>query len=316
MSAITSRKEILVVVLALISLPVALAAIEAVSYFVSNRSNGSLVSSDETRDYLLYVPKSYDRTKPTPLVISMHGAALWGAAQKETSQWNRVADREGFIVVYPSGVRGNGPRIWREDNEVGLAKDVRFISELIDTLEAAYNIDPIRIYANGLSNGGGMSFALSCKLSDRIAAVGLVASAQLMPWEWCTDHRPVSMIDFHGTADPQVPYDGGKTWVAPMRFPKQVTWAANWARRNRCAPNPTDSAVAGDVTRRAYTSCADDATVVLYTIKGGGHSWPGGKPLPEWFVGTTTNSIDATNLMWAFFREHRLRTAQTAVPHK
>jgi polyhydroxybutyrate depolymerase len=306
MTAVKRRKGVIRIVLVLISLPVVLAAIEAVSFFVANRSNGSFVSSGEKRDYLLYVPKSYDRTKPTPLVISIHGAALWGAAQKEISQWNRVSDREGFIVVYPSGVSGYGPRIWREDNEAGLKKDVRFISELIDTLEAAYNIDPTRIYANGLSNGGGMSFALSCTMSDRIAAVGLVGSAQLLPWEWCTDHRPVPMIDFHGTADPAVPYDGGKTWVAPPRFPKQTTWAANWGRRNRCAPTPIDSAVATDVTRRTYTSCADDASVVLYTIKGGGHSWPGGKPLPEWLVGATSRSIDASSVMWAFFHEHPL----------
>jgi polyhydroxybutyrate depolymerase len=114
------------------------------------------------------------------------------------------------------------------------------------------------------------------------------------------------MIDFHGTADPEVPYDGGKTWVVPPRFPKQTTWAANWARRNRCAPTPIDSAVATDVTRRIYTSCADDASVVLYTIKGGGHSWPGGKPLPEWFVGPTSRSIDASSVMWVFFHEHPL----------
>ncbi len=307
MSRIKSRKGVIAAVLVFISLPVVLAASEAVSYFVANRSNGSFVSSGERRDYLLYVPQSYDRSGPTPLVISIHAAALWGAAQKETSQWNRVADREGLIVVYPSGVRGNGPRFWREDNGAGLKKDVRFISELIDTLEADFNIDPTRIYANGLSNGGGMSFALSCTMSDRIAAVGLVASAQLLPWEWCTDHRPVAMIDFHGTADPEVPYDGGKTWVAPARFPKQTTWAANWARRNRCAPTPIDTVVATDVTRRTYSRCADDATVVLYTINRGGHSWPGGKPLPQWSVGPTSTSIDATSLMWAFFRDHPLK---------
>ena len=81
-------------------------------------------------------------------------------------------------------------------------RDVRFISELIDKLEAAYNIDPARIYANGFSNGGGMAFVLSCTLSDRIAAVGMVGAAQTLPWSWCTDHRPVPMIAFHGTADP------------------------------------------------------------------------------------------------------------------
>ena len=184
--------------------------------------------------------------------------------------------------------------------------DVRFVSELIDTLEAAYNIDRTRIYANGLSNGGGMAFVLSCTLSDRIAAVGMVAAAQLLPFSWCTDDRPVPMIAFHGTADRATPYKGGTSWVVSRPFPDVRAWTANWAERNRCAPHPIDSAVATDVIRREYTSCADGAAVVLYTVLEGGHTWPGGGPLPEWFVGTTSNSVDASSQMWAFFREHQL----------
>jgi len=187
-------------VLVILSLPPLVALGEAESFRRANRDNGAIVSSGERREYLLYVPQSYDRTKPMPLVISLHGAGLWGAAQREISQWNRIADREGVIVVYPSGMEGHGPRIWRADGGPGLTKDVRFIAELIDTLSAAYNIDPARIYANGLSNGGGMSFVLSCTLSDRIAAVGMVAAAHLLSWRWCSDHRPVPMIAFHGTA--------------------------------------------------------------------------------------------------------------------
>ena len=293
-------------VLVLLSLPVALALAEAVSYYVRNRSNGTIVSSGLEREYLLYVPRSYDRTRPTPLVISMHGGAMWPAAQMETSQWNTVADQYGFIAVYPSGVSGRGPRAWRAGGGPGQEQDVRFISELIDTLGASYNIDPAMIYANGLSNGGGMAFVLSCMLSDRIAAVGVVATAIFLPWSACTDRRPVPMIAFQGTADRQIPYHGGKTWVAPDVFPDIPAWTKRWAERNRCAPNPSDSAVATDVTRLEYTSCADDAAVVLYTIRGGGHSWPGGKPLPEWFVGPTSRSIDATSRMWAFFRAHPL----------
>ena len=293
--------------LALIGLPVVMVPIEAVSFYSANRDNGSFVSSGEKREYLLYVPKSYDRRRPTALVISMHGAGLWGAAQKETSLWNDLADEQRIIVVYPSGVGGKGVRVWRAELGAGLKKDVRFLTELIDTLKASYNIDSTRIYANGLSNGGGMSFVLSCTLSDRIAAVGMVAAAQTMPWSWCTDKRPVPMIDFHGTADPDVPYNGGPSWISPRPFPNVPKWAANWARRNGCGPNPVESTVAADVTRREYTSCADNAAVVLYTVRGGGHTWPGGTPLPEWFVGRTSRSIDATRLMWAFFSDHPLQ---------
>src|SRR5205823_3954159 len=107
-------KRAIVAVLALLSLPVLLVLVEAVSFRVANRPSGSFMSSGRKREYLLYVPRSYDHAKPTPLVISLHGASLWGAAQKETSQWNRVADEYGFIVVYPSGEGGGGPRVWHE----------------------------------------------------------------------------------------------------------------------------------------------------------------------------------------------------------
>ncbi len=301
------RKAVLAIVVALICLPMTLAVTEAVSFHIRNRSNGSLISSGQEREYLLYVPRSLDRTTPAPLVISLHGGAMWPAAQKETSQWNELARRHGFIVVYPSAEVGGGPRAWNVNHGAGLATDIRFISELIDTLSATYNIDPVRIYANGLSNGGGMSFVLSCTLSDRIAAVGTVVAAQTLPFSWCRDSTPVPMIAFYGAADPVVPYHGGRTWVAPMPFPRATTWTADWARRNRCGTTPVDSVVAPDVTRREYMDCADDAAVVLYTVRGGGHTWPGGKGMPDWILGRTTQSIDATSLMWEFFAAHPLR---------
>lgn len=309
-----SRTRVLGAVMALLGLPVVVALVEAVTFNVVNRSTGVMVSSGERREYLVYVPKSYDRAQKTPLVISMHGGGLWGAAQQEISQWNRVADEHGFIVVYPSGV---GPlarhRAWRAGGGAGSEKEVRFISDLIDTLTLSYNIDATRVYADGLSNGGGMAFVLSCMLSDRIAAVGLVASAQFMPWASCPDHRPVPVIAFHGTADRQAWYKGGTSWVArKLVFPSIEEWIAAIAQRNRCGPNPIDSMVAKDVRRREYTECAEEAPVVLYTILGGGHTWPGGGPLPEWFAGTTSNSIDASRGMWKFFLEHPLRQTHSA----
>ena len=301
-------------VLVLFALPAALALIDAVTFYVRNRNNGSLVSSGQKREYLLHVPGSYDRSRPTPLVISMHGAGGWPVQQMELSEWNRLAESQGFIVVYPSGVGGAGPRIWHMDRGAGLMRDVKFISELIDRLEAAWNIDPTRIYANGLSNGGGMAFALSCTLSNRIAAIGAVSAAQSLSSSWCTDSTPVPMIAFHGTADPFVAYKGAPPgWLNPNApFPDVETWVADWARRNRCRQNATYTMVSVHVTRAEYTSCADDAAVVLYTVKGGGHQWYGGRPIPTWIVGPTTREIDATALMWAFFQAHPLRKRQTA----
>ncbi len=305
--AMKIRKLVIGSFLAIIGLPVLLGLIAAGTIYVYDETNGTIVSSGQERKYLLHVPKSYDRAKPTPLVISLHGAGGWPALQMNVSRWNRLADEHGFIVVYPSGA-DFAPRIWPMAGAAGKA-DAQYISELIDKLKATYNIDPARIYADGLSNGAGMAFALSCTLSDRIAAVGAVAAAQIMPFSWCNDPRAVPMIAFHGTDDPVVPYKGGMTWKAPVPrpFPDVLEWVGNWARRNRCALDALELKAAAHVVRREYRNCAEDAAVVLYTLVGGGHAWPGGKPLPEWWVGTTSSEIDATALMWAFFREHPLR---------
>lgn len=304
----TSRRGwTLAVVLALLSAPAVLALVEAVAFHAVNRSNRTLVIDGRRRDYVLYVPSTYDRSRPAPLVISMHGAGLWGAQQQRTSRWNEVAERNGIIVVYPSAADDGGPNIWHVERNPGLARDVRFIATLIDTLESQYNIDSARVYANGLSNGGGMSFALSCTLSSRIAAVGLVASAQTLPWDWCTDTSAVPMIAFHGTRDPVVPYRGGASWISRRPFPSIPGWATSWARRNRCVQR-VDSVVAPDVTLRRFTHCAADADVELYTIVGGGHTWPGGDALPEAWMGRTARSIDASETMWEFFRSHPLAT--------
>jgi len=300
------RKIVIRVVLVMIGLPFAVIATIVIATFVFNRTNGTIVSAGENRDYLLYVPKSYNSSKPAPLVISLHGAAGWPAQEKNMSHWNKLADQNGFIVVYPAGT--GWPRIWRVGLGPGLNRDVQFLSDLIDKITSTYNIDRNRIYVNGLSNGGGMTFVLSCKLANRIAAVGLVSAAQTLPFDWCTDHHPMPMIAFHGTADPIVPFNGGLTGdrLNPVKtwFPSVLDWTEHWARRNGCESTPDKSSVASDVIRVQYKRCSAD--VVLYVVEGGGHAWPGGKALPRWWVGKTSNSIDATSLMWAFFHEHPL----------
>lgn len=312
MSAPTRRRAVLGSVVTLLLFPLTIAAFDAAVYHVRYRDTNTTISAGVRRGYVLHVPPSYDGATPTALVISLHGAGGWGAAQRETSQWDRVADAEGFIVAYPSAVSGSGPRIWHEGDDGG--KDIAFIAELIDTLEADYAIDPDRVYVNGLSNGGGMSFALSCTLYDRIAAVGLVAAAELEPWSWCRDQRPMPVITVHGTADSLVPYLGGTTWIYRGVFPNVPKWVARWAERNGCSPVPVDSAIAADVMRRRYAGCVHGADVELYTIEGGGHTWPGGTPLPQWFVGRTATSIDASRVMWEFFRAHPKTPTRGAPP--
>lgn len=301
------RRGALVVALLIIGLPPLAALTEFIAFTAHNRDDAGFISSGEHRTYVLHVPPRYAGGAPVPLVISLHGAGLWGAGQRDISGWNAVADREGFIVAYPTGAAGSGPRIWRTDGGPRLAADVRFIADLVDTLSAHYAIDQRRIFVNGFSNGGGMAFALSCTLGDRIAAVGLVGAAHLLRFDWCPDRRPVPVVSFHGTDDRAAPYRGGTSWVAEDRFPSIPDWTAKWARRNGCAATAGEWQVAPDIMRIEYPNCANGAGVLLYRIDGGGHTWPGGDPLPEWFVGRTTQSISATDLMWEFFRRHPLQ---------
>lgn len=312
----TRRSLVIRVLLGFLGLPIVLSLAVVLTFYLAfysrDRANGTIVSARQRREYLLYVPRSYDRTRPTPLVISLHAAMLWPGHQRDLSHWNQLADQHGFIVVYPSGLApwgggtGASPKVWLLRPESVLSAHITFLSELIDTIEATFNIDPTRIYANGFSNGGAMTFALSCRLAHRIAAVGTVSAAQdQLTASWCSGARPMPLINFHGTAD-LVPYTGGRTWASPKPFPSVPTWTAEWAHRNRCGPTPVSSAVTADVMLLEYTQCPDGATVKLYTIHGGGHSWPGGEGMPEWVVGPTNRSIDATRQMWAFFLEHQL----------
>ena len=286
----------------ILMLPAAFAVSEAMSFYAKNRSNGTIVSSGETREYLLHVPRNLDRTKPAALVLSLHGAGGWPAMQRDLSGWNELADREQFIVVYPSGRVTAGPRVWQMAGE----RDPQYIADLIDKLRTEYNIDPKRIYANGISNGGGMSWALSCRMPERFAAIGMVGPALLLPPTWCKPAQPVPMIGIHGLRDTTAPYHGGSSWVAP-RFEAFPAFGAAWARRNRCAPAARDVEIRDGVTLRQYEQCANDATVALYTLRDGGHTWPGGAELPEWFAGKTIQDFDATAEMWSFFEQHPQR---------
>jgi polyhydroxybutyrate depolymerase len=279
-------------------------------FYFPNRSSATaetIVSSGTPRDYLLYVPPTYDPKKPTPLVLVLHTSMSWDSAAMAISRWNVLANENGFIVVYPQGT-GLGPKSWEMEGSETPARmpDVLFISDLIDKLEGAYNIDRARIYANGMSNGAGMAFVLSCTLSNRIAAVGMISAGIDPDASWCTDHTPVPVVAFHGTGDPVCPYNGGPAKLGGGVFPNVPQFYAAWARRNRCE-SQTDSAVATGVTRRQFARCANDADVIFYTIEGAGHQWPGGRRISaEWMVGPYTQKMDATRQMWAFFRQHAL----------
>ncbi len=278
----------------------------ALLWALTSQADRSITSGGQRRSYRLHVPASYDPATPVPLIISIHGFAEWPAHQMQTSRWNDLADQHGFIVVYPAGT--GFPRRWRASggSSADAMQDVTFIADLIDDLAARYNIDRTRIYANGLSNGGGMSYLLACQLADRIAAAGGVSGAYLFPLSACQPSRPVPFIAFHGTADRIVPYEGGPSASFDLPFPVVPDWIAGWANHSGCDATPASLPGRGAVSGVQYTGCRAGAEVIFYTIAGGGHAWPGGVPLPRFIVGQTSQDIDATAVMWEFFSRHAL----------
>ena len=301
------RKRLLIGLAILLGVPIlGVAILAGVLYYQVHRTNGEVLTGGRQRSYLLYVPKSYQPGRPTPLVISLHGFAEWPAHLMEISRWNRLADEFGFLVVYPSGT--GLPLRWHSNGmEADASKarqDVQFISDLIDHLAWSYTLDTNRVYANGLSNGAGMSFLLACRLSERIAAMGGVSGAYLLPWTAWQTQRPVPAIIFHGTTDPIVPFHGGLAGPFHVPLPDIPKWVKTLAAHDECQPTATPLPAVGSVSGVRYNGSDPNSEVVFYAVAGGGHSWPGGKPMPRRIVGHTTQDIDATRLMWDFFQRH------------
>ena len=275
--------------------------------FTVGASNQALEAQGRTRSYRLYVPESYDPTQPTPLVLSLHGFASNPGQQEGFSNWDMIADSENFVVVYPAGT--GFPLRWNSGlfaQAEGAVNDVQFLSDLIDQVATDLCIDLSRVYINGLSNGGGMSYRFACEMADRVAAFGGVAGAY-NDFGACTPTQPVPVILFHGTDDPIVPFAGGASGdPSASVFPAVPQFAEDWAARNECALTPetiADLPEAVDGIR--YTGCAAAVEVAFYTILGGGHTWPGtGETIPEFIAGVTNTDIEASAIMWDFFTQY------------
>ncbi len=268
----------------------------------------SLESGGIPRSYYVYLPASYDATTPVPLVLAFHGFAQGALGLANYSGWEAIAEEYGFVLVYPQGT-GFLPR-WESglfSSERQTVDDVAFVRDLIADISDRLCIDAARVYANGLSNGGGMSYRLACELSDHITAIGGVAGAYTDLPDGCTPSRPVPIIIFHGTDDSIVPYEGSDGGF--FRLPRLNDFVMGWAQRNGCdvsAPQITHQE--GDVSMIRYTNCENDADVVFYTIHGGGHTWPGAQitRITDRFGGYVTQDISASATMWTFFSQYAL----------
>lgn len=272
-----------------------------------------LTSGAIERCYYLYTPSGYDPAEPLPVVMSLHGFLSNPESHALITGWHKLAEEEHFLVVYPQGT--GFPRRWNAAQSWGSpADDEQFLRDILSDLPTIANVDSARIYLNGFSNGGGMTVRAGCAMADRIAALGTVAAA-VVSLDGCDPSRPLAHIAFQGTEDPLVQYEGGKhrgpivptgarITQAPREFAAFGEWTRAWAMLNGCDPLPQPLSPKGDVNGARYVNCRQDAEVWTYVIDRGGHTWPGGWPIPG--LGKTSSDIDATKQMWQFFQAYRL----------
>lgn len=253
------------------------------------------------RSYRLHVP--WTRARARPLLLVLHGGFGSGRQAEQAYGWDRVADRNDFLVAYPDGWH----RAWNTGGGCcgrpaarGL-DDARFLEEVVRRVSSDYDVDADRIYLTGMSNGAMMAYTMACR-SSVFAAIAPVAGTQLVS---CPEAAPVSVIHVHGLADNRVRFAGGPgEGVAQVDGPPVEQVVATWRRIDRCeAPTVTAS---GPV-RTSTAVCAEGRAVTLVTIEGAGHQWPGsaaGRAGQLLGADPPSQALDATAAIWAFFAAH------------
>ena len=276
------------------------------------------------RTYHIYLPSNFSVDDPLPLVLALHGGGGQGNQFDQGATQGTLttaAEERGVVLVFPEGIDKQwcDGRFSQLDTErqCDTIDDVAFISEIIDTMVQEYGIDPTRVYATGISNGGFMSVRLAMDLSDKIAAVAPVAAQLSVALEDNIPKLPISMMIINGTEDPIVPYDGGEVRLFESgRSRGEVLATAvtieHFRQHNNCEATPklvellnTDPDDGTTVTIETYFECDGGAEVILVKVIGGGHTWPGGKQyLGPKLVGVVSREINASDMILDFFLAH------------
>ena len=267
------------------------------------------------RSYLVYVPEQPTDISAWPIVLAFHGSGTHAAAMLDFSQLNQKAEQAGFVVVYPNGTgRTADARSFHAGNCCGYAMrqqvdDVKFVSQLLDDLRQHIDVAAGQVFATGMSNGAVMCYELASQLSDRIAAIAPVGGP--MGSASCGPSRPVSVCHFHGTDDKFAPYDGGRGTrsISKTNFFSVRHSIDQWVQANGCEREPQRSTLPTQVEDGTHIHCEiyshgqQHSSVALYTIEGGGHTWPGVESSLK-ILGKTTLNLSANDVMWDFFQRH------------
>ncbi|MBN2864162.1 MAG: hypothetical protein JXN62_13425 [Bacteroidales bacterium] len=304
-----------------------LSGISRISFPVPGKNDVSfsLVHDKLKRKFILHKPASNDKSSKLPLVIVLHGRGVSARSMIFLTRngFNKLADKDGFTVIYPDGIgqNWNDGRMDEETDDRAHKEnidDVGFISELIDYMITDHNTDQKRVYVTGISNGAIMSYRLACELSHKIAAIAPVdGNIPYLLLPDCKPSYPVSVLAINNSDDPLVPYNGGDIYGHFHRVKLGKVLSVDesiqfWVKVNKCSVIPVkaeepdkDPADGTRVEKKLYRNGIDGSEVVLYTVEGGGHTWPGGfQYLPVWMIGKTSRDIDACEIIWSFFRKH------------
>jgi polyhydroxybutyrate depolymerase len=282
------------------------------------------------RTYLVHIPPGYNPQNPLPLIVVIHGAFDTAAGMEKFSGFSKLADREGFIVLYPNGMGILGfLQHWNAGHCCGKAADdnlddVGFVAATIEDVCTRLNVERGRIYMVGFSNGGMLAYRFAAERGDLLAAVAPLAAAiggtpseDGPEWRIPEPKQPLSVITFHGLADDDVPYEGG---VSRHRGGSRSYWSVEesvrfWVTHNGCNPDAVTTYLNnGSIDLKSWAVCKDDTEVALYLIKDWGHVWPGRyftAHLPE---ENPLKNIDAAEIIWDFFKSHQQRLANTGEP--
>ena len=252
------------------------------------------------RSYRLGVPRGSDNRIPQPLVLNLHGSGSNAVQQSVYSRLPTRGGQRGYVVVTPDAIGGQWQLFPTGSTD---SPDLNFVKALLDTVESELCIDRHRVFATGISLGSAMASDLACAWPDRIAAVGNVAEEVV--FKPCA--RTLAVIAFHGTEDHVVPFKAGD--VAPGQpnagLPGTERNMAGWAELDGCDATPQITTIGTEVQHSVWSGCDRGAAIELYTVLGGGHTWPG-SPIKVDHLGATTAQIDATALVLDFFDAHPL----------
>jgi polyhydroxybutyrate depolymerase len=267
----------------------------------------TIQSGGITRQYRMYIPAAYNPSTPVPVLLNLHGYGSNNAEQQYYGAFQNIADTANFLILLPNGtLNAMNQRQWNNFEPPTQVDDVQFISDLLDSISATYNVDAQRVYSTGMSNGGFMSYELACKLNNRIAAIASVTGSMTEPrLAACQPTRPVPVMQIHGTADAVVPYSGSTLG----QFTPIEELVNKWVDFNDCQTTPTITDVPNTSTtdgctaqRRVFGGGFRGSSVEFYRIENGGHTWPGS----FFIVGVTNQDFEASLVIWRFLSKYRL----------